>query len=419
MPNRRIGAARAALLALLLCLGAAPGQARAHVDARVNVRVVHFDYGEDGMTAYYRLSLALLAGAARPPQSYIVTRKESGHVFHYADQARLRDDALGAAALAAAGHVVTLRGRAVAPRLLSAAAHPRGYVPPFATVAQARAAAAAPSFPERLADIDIGDVLLDVAVLYPGVRSADSFEFASSLDVGAFSEAPVRNILATHAGGKVTQYASSGLLASPVTVNPPPLQAVREFVGAGAAHILEGFDHLLFVVCLVLADVRLRPIALKISAFSVGHSLSLAAGFYGWLPAAAWFAPTVELLIAVSVLGSALLMLGWRGGARHGAALGGAVGLVHGCGLAFGLREMLSESGPNLVASLLSFNLGVEAGQLLVGAALWLGFRLALALGDNVARRLRALVALASVAVALAWVAERLVPLWELSRAVP
>jgi hypothetical protein len=81
MPDRRIGAAGTALLALLLCLGAALGEARAHVDARVNVRVVHFDYGEDGMTAYYRLSLALLAGAARPPQSYIVTRKESGHVY--------------------------------------------------------------------------------------------------------------------------------------------------------------------------------------------------------------------------------------------------------------------------------------------------------------------------------------------------
>lgn len=413
MGRRRFDAVKAALLSLLLAgLCASTGSARAHVDARVNMRVLHFDYDGAGMTAYYRLSLPLLAGAA-DGQPYIFSRKESGHVFYYADQDRLRADPLGAAQRVAAGHALTLRGRVVAPRLLSAAAHPRGHVPPFATIEQARRAAGAPSFPERLADIEAGDVLLDVALLYPGVRATDEFEFSSTLEVGQASEAPVRNIFASHAGDSVTHYRSDGLLRSPVTINPSIWRAVRDFVAAGAAHILDGSDHLLFVVCLVLADPRLRPVGLKITGFSVGHSLSLAAGFYGALPAAAWFAPTVELLIALSVLGSALLMLG-KGGGRGGAALTGLVGLIHGCGLAFGLRELLSESGPNIVPSLLSFNLGVEAGQLLVGAAIWLGFRLAHAGSAKLGGWLRSGVALAGIALSMSWVVERALPVWNL-----
>lgn len=416
MGRRRFDAVSAAFLILLLvCLCVAAGGARAHVDARVNMRVLHFDYDAAGMTAYCRLSLPLLAGTAdgRP---YIFSRKESGHVFYYADQDRLRADPLGAARRVAAGHALTLGGRVVAPRLLSAAAHARGDVPPFATVEQARHAAEAPPFPRRPGDIEAGDVLLDVALRYPGVRAGDEFEFSSTLDVGPASEAPVRNIFASHAAGGVAHYRSDGLLRSPITINPSLLRAVRDFVAAGAAHILEGFDHLLFVVCLVLADPRLRPVALKITGFSVGHSLSLAAGFYGALPAAAWFAPTVELLIALSVLGSALLMLDRRGGghAGAGAALTALVGLIHGCGLAFGLRELLSDSGPNIVPSLLSFNLGVEAGQLLVGAGIWLGFRLAQAYSARLGGWLRGGVALAGSALSLAWVVERALPVWNL-----
>jgi hypothetical protein len=419
MGRRRFDAVNAAFLTLLLvCLCVVAGGARAHVDTRVNMRVVHFDYDAAGMTAYYRLSLPLLAGTAdgRP---YIFSRKESGHVFYYADQDRLRADPLGAAQRVAAGHALTMGGQVVAPRLLSAAAHARGDVPPFATVEQARRAAEGPPLARRPGEIEAGDVLLDVALRYPGVRAGDEFELTSTLDVGQASEAPVRNIFASHAGDSVAHYRSDGLLRSPVTINPSILRAVRDFVAAGAAHILEGFDHLLFVVCLVLADPRLRPVALKITGFSVGHSLSLAAGFYGVLPAAAWFAPTVELLIALSVLGSALLMLGRRGGghgghAVAGAALTGLVGLIHGCGLAFGLRELLSDSGPNIVPSLLSFNLGVEAGQLLVGAAVWLGFRLAHACSARFGGWLRGGVALAGIALSLAWVVERALPVWNL-----
>jgi hypothetical protein len=201
------------------------------------------------------------------------------------------------------------------------------------------------------------------------------------------------------------------VLTGAITVNPPALQAFLQFVRAGAAHILDGYDHLLLVVCLVAGDLRLRAIALKISAFSAGHALSIVAGFYGVLPQAEWSEPVIELLIALSVLGAALMLARQRG-AAHPALLTFLVGVVHGCGLAIGLRAILSDSGPNIVTSLLSFNVGVEMGQLAVGAGVWLLLCAAQTLPRAGAARIRGAIALTAAVIALLWVGDRAPPAW-------
>jgi hypothetical protein len=255
---------------------------------------------------------------------------------------------------------------------------------------------------------DIGDVVLDAAIAYPGVRPA-AFRFGGTLAPGKLSDAPLNTILLSHRAGTIDQYRMDD---APVEVNPPPWLSAWQFIRAGAAHILEGSDHLLLVVCLVAGAARARAIALRITAFSVGHACSIAASFYGLLPDRAWMIPGVELLIALSVLGTALLMLGKR--ERGGApALTFIVGLVHGCGLAVGLRELLSDTGPNVVASLVSFNVGVEAGQLLVGGAVWLLLAGARRIVPGEDRRMRRLVALGVAVVSLGWVAARTGPVWD------
>jgi hypothetical protein len=395
----KFGAICAAVL-VAVCL---PGSAWAHFDGRVNVRVVHFTYDDAGMTAYYRVSIAPVAQAGVAP--YVVAKKESGQWFYYVDTAAV--DPLAAARVLAAAHTVAVAGRAVAPAVLAAAVHVKGSVPPFATPAQARAATLeATPLPGDMPDI--GDVVLDAAIAYPGVRPA-AFRFAGTLAPGKLSDAPLNTILLSHRAGTTDQYRMDD---APIDVNPPPWLSAWQFIRAGAAHILEGFDHLLLVVCLVAGASRARAIALRITAFSVGHACSIAASFYGLLPDRAWMIPGVELLIALSVLGTALLMLGKR--ERGGApALTFVVGLVHGCGLAVGLRELLSDTGPNVVASLVSFNVGVEAGQLLVGGAVWLllaGARRAVPGQDG---RMRRLVALGVAVVSLGWVAARTGPVWD------
>ncbi|SDF76700.1 HupE / UreJ protein [Massilia sp. PDC64] len=393
----------AAICAAILVAVCLPGSAWAHFDGRVNVRVVHFTYDAAGMTAYYRVSLAPLG-----PAPYVVARKESGQWFHYVDTAAV--DPLRAARVLAAAHTVSVAGRAVAPAVLAAAVHVRGSVPPFATPAQARVAAETPT-PLPTAMPDIGDVVLDAAVAYPGVRPA-AFRFAGTLAPGKLSDAPLNTVLLSHRAGTTDQYRMTD---AAIDVNPPWWLSAWQFIRAGAAHILEGFDHLLLVVCLVAADLRARAIALRITAFSMGHACAIAASFYGLLPDRPWLIPGVELLIALSVLGTALLMLGRR--QRAGApALIGVVGLVHGCGLAVGLRELLSDTGPNVAASLVSFNVGVEAGQLLVGAAVWLLLAAARRVLPGRDARMRQCVALGVAVVSLAWVAARTGPVWDALR---
>jgi hypothetical protein len=152
-------------------------------------------------------------------------------------------------------------------------------------------------------------------------------------------------------------------------LDPRWYQAAFRFVQLGFAHILEGADHLLFLFCLVIPLRRLRRLIPVVTAFAVAHSITLLASAFGVTPAALWFPPLIETLIAASIVYMAIEnVLAPR--FDHRWVMAFLFGLVHGFGFAFALRESLQFAGPHLVASLLSFNLGVEIGQVLVVALL-------------------------------------------------
>ena len=71
-------------------------------------------------------------------------------------------------------------------------------------------------------------------------------------------------------------------------------------------HILEGTDHLLFLLCLVIPFRRLRPLVVIVTSFTVAHSITLIASAFGFGPDALWFPPLIETLIAVSIVYMAL-----------------------------------------------------------------------------------------------------------------
>ncbi|HSG08349.1 MAG TPA: HupE/UreJ family protein, partial [Longimicrobiales bacterium] len=154
-----------------------------------------------------------------------------------------------------------------------------------------------------------------------------------------------------------------------VQLDPSWVQAASRFVGSGFLHILGGIDHLLFLFCLVIPFRRMRGLVGVVTAFTVAHSITLVASAYGLAPDALWFPPLVETLIAASIVYMALENV--VGASLRGRwALAFGFGLVHGFGFSFALRETLQFAGSHLLASLLSFNVGVELGQLLVLAAL-------------------------------------------------
>jgi hydrogenase/urease accessory protein HupE len=140
------------------------------------------------------------------------------------------------------------------------------------------------------------------------------------------------------------------------------LAVARRFLPAGLHHILIGPDHLLFLVGLLLLGGSLRRLALVVTAFTVAHSLTLSLAVLNvFTPPARLVEPAIALSIAY--VGADNLMV--RGGRDLRAWIAFGFGLVHGLGFANVLREMeLPRRALGL--SLVSFNLGVEVGQLLV-----------------------------------------------------
>jgi hypothetical protein len=154
-----------------------------------------------------------------------------------------------------------------------------------------------------------------------------------------------------------------------VRLDPRWYQAARSFVAMGVAHILSGIDHLLFLLCLVIPFRKIRPLITVVTAFTIAHSITLIASAAGFAPAALWFPPLIEAVIALSIVYMALEnIVGATLQRRWLMAFG--FGLVHGFGFSFALRQSLQFAGSHLALSLVSFNVGVEIGQLLVLAAM-------------------------------------------------
>jgi hypothetical protein len=150
----------------------------------------------------------------------------------------------------------------------------------------------------------------------------------------------------------------------------------RAYIVLGVEHILSGIDHLAFVLSLLFLVGFNRRLLLTITAFTLAHSLTLALSALGWLSLRP---PPVEATIALSIMLVASEALSDRPNLsrRWPALVAFLFGLVHGLGFAGALQEIGLPQGHLLVA-LLSFNVGVEIGQLLVvgGAfALWRALR--------------------------------------------
>ncbi len=153
-----------------------------------------------------------------------------------------------------------------------------------------------------------------------------------------------------------------------VRLDPRWHQAAWRFVVSGFWHILEGADHLLFLLCLMIplgALRQWRPLLVIVTSFTVAHSITLIAAAFGFVPDTLWFPPLIELLIALTMIYMALEnVIG--GNLQRRWIITFAFGLVHGFGFSFALSESLQFAGDHLLTSLLAFNLGVEIGQLAV-----------------------------------------------------
>ena len=208
--------------------------------------------------------------------------------------------------------------------------------------------------------------LLDVLFEYPIQSDQSRFSIHARFDRLALSVITALQFIPP--GGAVRAYELDGD-AGLVRLDPRWHQAAARFVGLGFFHILDGIDHLLFLLCLVIPFRRIRPLVLIVTSFTAAHSITLIASAYGVAPGGLWFPPLIETLIATSIVYMALENIVVAQPA-HRWIITFLFGLVHGFGFSFGLEHTLQFAGSHLVTSLLSFNLGVEIGQLAVLAVL-------------------------------------------------
>ncbi len=213
------------------------------------------------------------------------------------------------------------------------------------------------------ANVVWNQVLFDVLFEYPIRSDRSKFSIRPGFDKLAARVLTVLRFLPP--GGAVRAFEFVGD-PGVVPLDPSWYQAALRFVELGFFHILDGTDHLLFLLCLVIPFRRFRPLIVVVTAFTVAHSITLIASAYNLTPDALWFPPLIETLIAISIVYMALenIVGGSTQHRRWMIAFG--FGLVHGFGFSFALRETLQFAGSHLLASLLSFNLGVELGQALV-----------------------------------------------------
>lgn len=173
-------------------------------------------------------------------------------------------------------------------------------------------------------------------------------------------------------------YASSVAQALAHNVTPGDAGYIQEIWGVhiipfmylGAKHMVTGYDHILFLLGVVFFLYRMKDVAIYVSIFALGHSVTMLAGvWFGW----GVNAYIVDAIIGLSVVYKALDNLGayqrWFGFQPNTKAATLVFGLFHGTGLATKILDyQIAEDG--LLPNLLAFNVGVEIGQILALAVI-------------------------------------------------
>jgi hypothetical protein len=151
---------------------------------------------------------------------------------------------------------------------------------------------------------------------------------------------------------------------------PSAKSVLVDYFGLGALHILQGPDHLLFLLVVVFAQLSWGALLLTLSAFTLGHACTLAlTALYAWSLAPAVAEPAIALTIVIMALYDARArQLGLAVASWQRVALVFFCALIHGLGFSSALKA-LGLSGNHVWTSLLGFNLGIEAIQVLIAGA--------------------------------------------------
>ena len=220
---------------------------------------------------------------------------------------------------------------------------------------------AEPAAPDTQIYVDQGYVDADIIYPLPAANPELALQSSAGPEFGDTLKLTVRYKPRDGDTRALIMTAGNGTVA----LNPTPWHAASGFVALGIKHILTGFDHILFLLCLIVPLRGWRPILAIVTTFTVAHSFTLIGSVFHLAPEGAWFPPFVETAIAASIVYMALENIIGIDFARR-LFIAGIFGLVHGFGFSYGLQENLQFAGTHLLVSLFAFNLGIELGQIAV-----------------------------------------------------
>jgi hypothetical protein len=231
----------------------------------------------------------------------------------------------------------------------------------FVDFDQAVAHIAEPPDPETKINFELG--YLDAHFIYPitSTKSVFTFQTLVAADLRETAKTAIRYIPFGESSRVMIVTGDD----SSIALDPPWYEAAGGFIKLGIEHILTGIDHMLFLLCLVIPFRRLKPLLPVVTAFTLGHSVTLIGTAFNLAPSGAWFPPLVETGIAASIVYMALENIAGAD-LRRRWIIAGLFGLVHGFGFSYALKEDLQFAGSHLLVSLFSFNVGIEIGQLIV-----------------------------------------------------
>ena len=201
-----------------------------------------------------------------------------------------------------------------------------------------------------------------------------------------------------------------GILDYSSTHLPSMTQQLINGFSDGFIHILIGLDHVLFVLLLFYSAASFLKLLSLATAFTFGHSFSL---FFGDNIAIASpiFIPGIELLIALTIAFTAIALLLKK--AQHlGTTPLLVIGVIHGFGFSFVFNELEKEGAQTSITNLLSFNLGIEAGQLFIYA---LAFTMTILIKKQtvLVKKLPYYVSICALVISAYWVVTRSMPLFD------
>ncbi|MGI9481135.1 MAG: HupE/UreJ family protein [Hyphomicrobiales bacterium] len=414
--QRASGIAALVLVVIALTMTAAG----AHFLLNLNVRIFHVEHHEKGLKVFARMPMPYLVAdrigrvgedGLPAPAPFTTNKEEEGKLVHYVDPAAVKEKPGGLGAFALEGLNLSTNGARLEGKVDAVRLHRVGTQPDFATLVEARKAISSSPVIAETAPLYVGDTVVDLALFFPTDGPVYSYSFSSTLNPELPGQEKTANLILDYHPGGTEVFRQRGLLDQPVTISRSALAAVWTFIKEGIRHILEGVDHVLFVICLVLGATSLKSLLWRVTGFTIGHSVTLSAGFFGFVPSGAWFVPAVETGIALSIVYAAVIAVAPRskpeGGERTMFLVTCAIGLLHGLGFSFVLHEILQVTSPDIWQSLLAFNVGVEIGQIFIVALAWPVFRLVQRASMQAWRVTSWGIAGACAAIALYWTGER------------